>query len=677
MVLSDPVSQLSGVGEKLCQSFSAKNILTVEDLLFYLPRRYDDYGSALQIAKLRPGQVTVKAKLTHVSLHRARRGLSITEAIASDSSGSVHVVWFNQPYRKSSIRSDVEYYLSGEFKLSNRQFTIVNPSLEMASGKPLSGARIVPVYGESRHLSSWQVRKAEQTALSVSGQIPDFLPGYLIAALKLMPLADAMGQIHFPSSQALLAKAKRRFQFDELFPLLLASELNKLEREKESTLKVPFKLELAQEFVARLPFKLTADQRRVIWQIYQDMGKQLPMNRLVEGDVGSGKTVVAVMSAVMALASGFKVAFMAPTELLARQHFETIRALLKPLKMEHQLVLLTGSMKSVAKKKALNQANDLSNSFVVGTHSLLTSGVNWSNLALIVIDEQHRFGVDQRQQLQKQAGHVPHFLSITATPIPRSLALTIFNDLSLSRLAQLPAGRKPITTKLIYPSDTKSYFEILNKELHAGRQAYIVCPTIKESSNSGLKSAETVFDHYRGQFKKYTVEMVHGQMKSEQQNRVMENFAAGKIDILVATTVVEVGVDVANASVMAIFGPERFGLAQLHQLRGRVGRGDVESYCFLLLSDSLEPPSRLRQFATINDGFRLSELDLNLRGPGAVYGKLQHGKGFSELLTLDDPDLIKTVKDGVRLFIAKREKLLKYPLLAKRVESARQITYLN
>ncbi len=675
--LNDALTTLPGIGEKLSAALAAKNVESIQDLLFFIPRKYQDYSQVLEIVKLKPGQVTIQAHLNNIKTRRVRRGLAITEAIASDASGSVRIVWFNQPYRQTSLKSDVDYYLSGTFKLSNRHLSIINPMTELVSDTVLNTARIIPTYSESKTLSSWTVRRAVAAALPLASSLKDYLPNYIIKKLALLGLAQAIKQIHFPDSASELAKAKKRFQFDELFPQLLANELSKLERQKEVALKVDFKLELAKTFVEKLPFKLTDDQRRVIWQIYQDMGSDLPMNRMVEGDVGSGKTVVAVMSALMAMAEGYKVAFMAPTELLARQHAKTIANLLKPLGWDNHLVILTGGMKTAAKKEAIKTADALNGALVVGTHSLLTSGVDWSKLALLIIDEQHRFGVDQRMALQKQAHHLPHFLSITATPIPRSLALTIFNDLDISRLKQMPSGRRAITSELIAPSDQVKLWKTLNDELKAGRQFYVVCPYIHPTEKGDQVGAETIYEEYSKRFKQYKVGLIHGQLNALEQASVMEDFVNHKLDILVATTIIEVGVDVANASVMVVYGPERYGLAQLHQLRGRVGRGQYQSYCFIVLSDSLGPPLRLRQFVNLNDGFALSELDLTLRGPGAIYGKLQHGKGFARLLTLDDHELITQVKSAVQLFIDKKEPLAKYKNLAEAVAAAQQMTYLN
>ena len=677
MKLTDQISDLPGIGPKLTEGLMSLGLKTINDLLFFLPRKYDDYSLIIPIKLLKPGQVTVKAKLSNIKTRRSSRGLTITEALASDETNSLKLVWFNQPYRQKSIKSCQEYFISGVYKLSNRQFSIINPAIELASDIPINSARIIPIYKENKIINSRLIRATMAQVLPLTTEIKEYIPTKIVTNLKFLPLSKAVHQLHYPQTNQQLAEAKKRFQFNELFPILLANELTNRERLKQKSTVVPFDVDLARFFVSKLPFTLTDDQRRVIWQIYQDMQASLPMNRLVEGDVGSGKTVVAVMAAVMALSAGFKVAFMAPTELLAKQHATTVAKLLKPLGMDSWFTLLTGSMGVKQKKDIIAAVNKQSKSFVVGTHSLLTCGIDWSNLVLIIIDEQHRFGVDQRMSLQKQAGYLPHFLSTTATPIPRSLALTIFNDLDLSRLKSMPSNRKAIKSDLISPAKYRHFREILNHELTNGRQAYIVCPYIHQKDDQDRVSLEYIYEHYSKQLPLFKVAMIHGQLSSDEQTQIMEDFINNKIKVLIATTVIEVGVDVANASVMVIYGPERFGLAQLHQLRGRVGRGVHNSFCFLMLNDSLEPINRLRQFVNISDGFELSELDLALRGPGAVYGKLQHGKGGINLLTLDDHDLIQQTKQAVAMFFDNKEKVVKYKQLAKRVEAAQQLTNLN
>ena len=677
MKLTDSLEQLDGVGPKINEAFFKAGVNSISDLLDYLPVKYIDYSQTKLIKDIKPGLIIIKAKISNVAIRRSRRGLTITEAIASDQSSSIHIIWFNQPYIKTSIKPDAEYYLIGTYKLSRTHFTLFNPTIELIDKSQNKQYSILPIYKQNKILTSKIVRKTMIQALKLTKSINETLPPLIISQLKLMALATAYKEIHFPESSNSMMAAKERLNFDSLFPLLLSNELMSIDRQKQKTITVPFNSDLAIDFVKRLPFNLTDDQRRVIWQIYLDMQKDTAMNRLVEGDVGSGKTVVAVMAAVMTIASGNKVAFMAPTELLARQHAVTIEKLLKPLNMDDKFFLLTGSQSKKQRQEIISMANKINNSFVIGTHSLLTCGIDWHNLALIIIDEQHRFGVDQRLSLQQQAGILPHFLSITATPIPRSLALTIFNDLKLSRLKTMPENRKPIKSFLIMKTEVNRLYERLTIELEKGRQVYVVCPYINNKDDFKNISLLEVFETFKTKFAKYNVGMIHGQMPSDEQANVMKGFIANEVNILIATTVIEVGVDVANAVAMVIYGPERFGLAQLHQLRGRVGRGEFESYCFLVISENSDPPNRLRQFINIDDGFELSELDLANRGPGAIYGTLQHGKSYWGDMTLDDKEFIKKVKEAVDLFVSNNINLLKYKKLAQQVNEAQKLTNLN
>ena len=677
MLLSDPVDVIPGVGPKTAVAFREKGVQSIEDLLLYLPRRHDDFSHIVDIRHISPGPVSIRAKINNITSRRGRRGMSITEAIASDDSDSVKLVWFNQPYRAASLKTDQQYFISGNYKLNFHHYSIINPSVEICSEVPLNSARIMAIYPENKHLNSAAIRRAVYRILPQAESIVDPMPSYVTASLGLMSYAQAVATIHFPQSIEELNDAKLRLQFNELFPMLLANALTTKELREQHAFRIKFQPDLARQFVAKLPFKLTDDQRRVTWQIYQDMDADMPMNRLVEGDVGSGKTVVAVMAAVMSIAAGYKTAFMAPTELLVKQHAASISKLLEPLGLLDSLILITGSMSARERRMAIDKANSMANTFVLGTHSLLTSGVNWSNLALLIIDEQHRFGVDQRRELQRQARHLPHFLSITATPIPRSLALTVFSDLKLSKLKTMPAKRQPINTVLVAPTDFNRFLDKLRQEINRGRQAYIVGPHIRATDNRDRTAVETIFTELQRKMSPIPVGLIHGQMSAVEQDRIMSDFVDRRLPVLVSTTVIEVGVDVANATLIAIFGPERFGLAQLHQLRGRVGRGEHESSCYLILSDSLEPLPRLQQFARIQDGFELSEIDLHLRGPGAIYGKLQHGKGASAILTLDDQNLLSKAKKGVDLFLKQDDNLLKYKQLSAMVSQAQQLTYLN
>lgn len=671
------VTDLKGVGPALAAKFSALGIKTVEDLITYWPRRYDDYSQVLPMDKLAPGAVTVAGAIHSVKGRYVRRGMHITEAVAQDESGSVRVVWFNQPYRAAAIKAGKKYFISGNYELSHQRFALQNPALELAEDLPLNTARIVPIYRETKGLTSRQIRAAADQALAIAA-LPETLPDWLVKDAQLMSYQQAARAMHFPGSSEQLAAAKRRLGFEEVFALSLASQYIKREQRLEKALPIGFDQKLAQTFAKELPFTLTDAQRAVAWQIFQDLEHDYPMNRLVEGDVGSGKTVVATMAAIMAMSHGYQVALMAPTEILARQHAETIARLLKVHGYHDKVSLLVGSMTKQQKEHARQAVKDGRALFVVGTQALIQESVDMRQLALVVIDEQHRFGVDQRKALMLKAGHMPHVLSMTATPIPRSLALTLYGELDVSIINQRPAGRLPIHTELISPNSRAALFEKINEQLTAGRQLFVVCPLITESMALEAKSAEQVYEQLRKkELKQWRVGLLHGKLKPAEKQEIMERFVRHELDVLVSTTVIEVGVDVPNATVMLIETPERFGLAQLHQLRGRIGRGEHQSFCYALLSDSKAPSKRLRAFESSQDGFKLSELDLQLRGPGAIYGTMQHGALDLRIAKLTDTKLIAEAQSAARQFIKKDEDLLQYSKLAATVARLQTITNLN
>jgi ATP-dependent DNA helicase RecG len=678
MTLSTPLSDLKGVGPQLQKKLAVLGLHTAGDLAGYWPRRYDDYSTVMRVAGLRPGPVTIEAVIKQATGRYVRRGMHITEAIAADDSGSIRLVWFNQPYRAAALKKDQPYFISGTYELSHQRFVIQNPAVELASDFPVNTARIVPVYSETKGLNSRQIRSLAAQVLPLIRRLPETLPAWLVQDHALIGRAAAVEAMHFPGSSENLAAAKRRLGFEEVFRLTLASLLNKRENRHETALIIPFKEPLAKEFVAHLPFRLTDGQRGVVWRIYQDLQQPRPMNRLVEGDVGSGKTVVAAMAALMAMAQEYQIAFMAPTELLARQHADTIHALLKPLGLEQQLCLLVGGMSAAQKKKAHAAIAGGNARFIVGTQALIQEKVDMQRLALVVIDEQHRFGVEQRKLLMSKAGHMPHVLSLTATPIPRSLALTLYGELDISVLADKPPGRSPIITEIVSPNSRARLYARITGELSAGRQMFVVCPLISESDTVNANSAEKIYEQLsRKDFKQFRVGLLHGRLKPDERNEVMERFVRHDLDILVSTTVIEVGVDVPNATVMLIEGPERFGLAQIHQLRGRVGRGRHQGYCYLLMSDSSAPSRRLRALAASQDGFKLAELDLEIRGPGAIYGTLQHGQLDLRIAKLSDTHLIAEARAAAQAFLDRGEDLLKYKELATGVAKLRAVTNLN
>jgi ATP-dependent DNA helicase RecG len=673
-----PLTALKGVGDALAQKFVGQGVRSVGDLIQYYPRRYEDYSVITPVHNIQPGAVTIQAEIKQAAGRYVRRGMHITEAVASDATDSVRLVWFNQPYRAAALKVGQQYFISGLYELSRSRFAIMNPSAELVSDFPVNTARIIPVYRETKGFTSKQIRKVMREAVPLMRTLPETLPAWLIKKEKLMPYGEALETIHFPPSGEKLEQARRRLGFEEVFELTLAALLNKYELLQDTALSIPFNVALAKQFVQHLPFQLTDAQRRVVWQLYQDMEKTQPMNRLVEGDVGSGKTVVAAMAAVMAMAEGFQVALMAPTELLARQHAETIYKLLEPLGEQQNVALLVGGLKAAEKAAVHAQIAAGRARFIIGTHAIIQERVDMQKLGLVVIDEQHRFGVEQRKKLMSKAGHMPHLLSLTATPIPRSLALTLYGELDVSILDTKPPGRQPILTKICSPNSRAKLNEDIEKELQDGRQMFVVCPLITDSAESKANSVEKIYEQFRKKdFKKWRVGLLHGKMKPQEKNDIMEQFVRHEIDILVSTTVIEVGVDVPNASIMLIEAAERFGLSQIHQLRGRVGRGGHKGFCYLMMSDSKKPPQRLEALERMSDGFKLAELDLELRGPGAIYGTMQHGALDLRIAKLSDTRLIAAARHMAQAFIDQHEDLVQYPQLHQHVMAARAVTNLN
>lgn len=672
------IENVKGVGESVAKKLNILGIKTKEDLIWNFPRRYDDFSNLTRVSDIQPGMISVRAKIQNVSGRYVRRGMHITEAIASDDSSSVRVVWFNQPYRAKAIKPSQEYFISGNFELSRSKFAIMNPSAELASDFPVNSARIVPIYRETKGLKSHTIRKVLASIKDDISQISETLPADIIKDQGLISLGQALLQIHFPKSSQELEHAKKRLAFEEVFSLVLAALITKQENNLSKAPKIGFDEKLAKSFVDSLPYKLTNAQRKAAWQVLQDMEKDMPANRLVEGDVGSGKTVVAALASAMAVGQGYQVAVMAPTEILARQHAENFTQLLKSLGQDSKIVLLLGSMKAAQKKIAHKKIKDGSAQLVIGTHALISEKVDMKNLGLAIIDEQHRFGVEQRKTLLAKAGHVPHLVSMTATPIPRSLALTVYGELDVSVIDEMPPERKPAITEIVSPNSKAQLYKKVEIELDKGHQMFVVCPLISESDNLNFLSAEEVYKDLSAKiFKHRKVALLHGKLKSDQKEEIMSDFANKKYDILVSTTVIEVGVDVPNATIMLIEGPERFGLAQIHQLRGRIGRSGQQGYCYLVMSDSKAPTKRLLALERETDGFKLAELDLQLRGPGAIYGTMQHGALDLRLANISDTKLIASARAQAQKFLDSDEKLSNYPELAKNIYKNRLITSLN
>jgi len=678
MELTSDLEVIKGIGPSTVSKLHQLKLRSINDLFEYFPRRYEDYSTITEINKIKPGPVSLKAKIKSATGRYARNRLHITEAIASDKTGSVRLIWFNQPYRAQSLKTNENYFISGIFELRRGRLSIMNPSIELVSDLPANTASILAVYPLIKGLDSRTLRQSIRKVSSLFNEIEETLPTDLLKEHKLLKRGEAYRQIHIPNTQDNLNLAKRRLGFEEVLQLSLASLLNKQENKTEKAIRIEFKEDLAKDFVKSLPFKLTNAQRISIWQIMQDLNKSEPMNRLIEGDVGSGKTVVAALPSLMVIKSKYQVAFMAPTEILARQHADTLYELLTPLGLQNKVVLLIGGQKKDQKEKALESIKNGEAGIIVGTHALIQDNVDMHSLALVIIDEQHRFGVNQRKSLMMKAGHMPHVLSLTATPIPRSLALTLYGELDISLLNEKPKDRLPIKTKIVGPAEKERLYKELKAELNAGRQMFVVCPSISDSETSDIKSVESVYDELtKKQFKEFKIGLIHGKLKADQKQKVMEEFLNKNIDILVSTTVIEVGVDVPNASIMVIENAERFGLAQLHQLRGRVGRGKDQGYCYLMLEDSESPSPRLRAMVSSNDGFKLAELDLDIRGPGAIYGTMQHGEIDLRIVNLSDTKLISEAVNAARNLVSNNFDISRYKILESNVNKLRSVTNLN
>lgn len=676
MNLATSLDKIKGVGPKTAEQLATAGLRTVGDLINFLPRRHEDFTEVVKIADIHPGKMTIKARCEKIATRPVRRGLRLTTATLADDTGKLQAIWFNQPYRETQLKSGDEFFFSGEFEFSYNKYQLTNPSAEQASDVPVQTDRMVPVYRTVKGLKSLVVRKIMNELRPLMSMLSETLPAEIIAKEKLISRGDAILNMHFPKTPQDVERARERLAFEELFQLLLASQLNKQSNAKLEGWHIPFEQSVVADFVKQLPFALTDAQRRAAWEIIQDFEKEVPMNRLLQGDVGAGKTVVAGLAARQAAHHGFQTALLAPTEILASQHAETLSRLLEPFGVT--VGLLTGSVKGASRKTLYEQIANGGVQVVVGTHAIIQEAVTFHKLGFVVIDEQHRFGVAQRQELLKKSERMPHLLAMTATPIPRSLALTVYGELDVSILNQLPKGRKPIETKIWSPVSRDALYKKIDTELAAGRQAYVICSLIDENPDNDIKSVEEEYKKLRNSiFGHRTIGLLHGKLSADEKDQVMREFAEGRCDILVSTTVVEVGVDVPNATVMMIENADRFGLSQLHQLRGRVGRSSHQSYCYLVTSDMNKPSQRLKEIEKSNDGFYLAEVDLKLRGPGEIYGRAQHGALNLQIATLADTKLIARASREAKWFVESGHDLVNYKELAAQVEQYQRLTTLN
>ncbi len=627
-----PVQYLKGIGPARARDLAKQGIATVRDLIERVPRAYRDYSQIKPIAQAQNGQPeSLMGTVVMVDDRRVRGNLHLTRVIISDGSGTAAGVWFNQPWQAKRFPVGTKVLFAGTVERRGAQIQITNPEWEIideeSSSDPLHAGRIVPVYPLTGGLNPRDVRRAVYLALQTAADLmPDTIPGPVRERQGLMPAAEAWRAIHFPDSGGQQERARATLAFEELFVLQVGLALVRRQTvvEQAGIAHGPDG-EVTRRLRAGLPFRLTAAQERVIRQVAADMESSRPMNRLVQGDVGSGKTMVAVFALAKAVDSGHQGALMAPTEILAEQHYLNLRRIFAPLGVE--VVLVSGSLTKKERDANLGLLQMGAAHIAVGTHALIEDRVAFKDLSLVITDEQHRFGVRQRARLQQKGEVMPDTLVMTATPIPRTLALTLYGDLDVSVIDELPPGRRPVGTYWRPESARRQVYDhLMRTEVPAGRQGYVVCPLIEESDKLQAQAATEWYERLKAQYPDVRLGLLHGRLRPAEKEAVMEAFRAGEIQVLVTTTVIEVGVDVPNATMMIIEGADRFGLAQLHQLRGRVGRGSHQSYCVLIADPkTAEARERLMIMQKYSDGFALAEKDLELRGPGEFFGTRQHG----------------------------------------------------
>lgn len=649
MKLNDSIQFVKGIGEARSKLFARLGIHTVEDLLFHLPRMLEDRSQIKPISELSDGEtVCVQGSLAaDVKSYLSRGKLSVTQTTVSDGENLMKVTWFNAPYVKSTLKSGFKFTFFGKVTYKGQYFEMVNPVLELCNGDVRKTGRLLPVYPSTAGLSQTHIRNAAERIFERLSEIPkDVLPPSVAEENHFPSIYSSLKSLHMPESAEAFEAARKHLAFEEFF--VLQAGIHTLGEERKNFKAIPItNVKCIADFARSLPFELTVAQKRVINEISADMQKNLPMNRLVQGDVGSGKTMVAAAAMYAVAAQGLQSVLMVPTEILAAQHFKNLRALFDRFGFE--TVLLSGGMPAAKKREALQKIKDGTAQIIVGTHALISNDVTFKNPALVITDEQHRFGVRQRMLLTEK-GYGAHTLVMTATPIPRTLSLILYGDLDISVIDELPPGRKPIETYSVTEKMRSRVNAFVAKSISEGRQAYIICPLIEESEALTAKSVVEYAEKLKKTvFKNYCVAAMHGKIKAAERKEIMDNFASGNIDILVSTTVVEVGVDVPNATVMVIENAERFGLSQLHQLRGRIGRGKHQSTCIMFCEGGKIAGERMKIICKTNDGFKISEKDLELRGPGEFFGIRQHGLPELKCASLiQDMDLLIRAKDAVQ-----------------------------
>lgn len=668
-----PISRLHSIAAKLNNDFKKLGIESLNDLLWFFPWHYQDLSQIKLISDLTADTpTTIQVRVEKLNSYRSwRKKILITEIKVSDSSGTAQAVWFNQKFVSQILKINDEIFLSGNFILNKKTWTSSNPTYEKVKTETIHTARIVPNYHLSGKISQKQIRFLIDRALKISHQIDDPLPADILNQENYPWLFNALQEIHFPTDNNKLDQAIARLKFQELFYLQCKYQLAKLNYQSKPSQALKISPKLLATQIAKLPFKLTADQTTALDDILKDLSQTRAMNRLLEGDVGSGKTIVALLAALMAIDNKQQVALMAPTEILAYQHFITCQKILGE-KYLNSIALLTNNYSQIAsttilKSELTKQISSNKIKLIIGTHALIQDKINFANLNLVVIDEQHRFGVRQRQALkEKNPNGPPHLLSMTATPIPRTLALTLYGDLDISLIKEKPANRQEIKTFIIPEAKRTDSYQFIRDKIALGQQIFFICPLIDESDKLTAKSVTHEYQKLSQEiFPDLDVRYLHGQLKSSAKEKIMADFRANKFPILVSTSVIEVGVDIPQATVMVIESAERFGLSQLHQFRGRIGRNNLESFCLLFTTDSTQNNiKRLKALTKTNDGFKLAELDLLLRGAGEMFGTKQTGLMELKIARLTDTDLIKKAQVWAKEIITNKKYLSNLELQA-------------
>lgn len=713
MDLNTPVSKLSRVGATTARRLSRLGIKSAADLLGWFPFRYEDYRNIFPISGLKDGvMATVRGRIDLIANKRSfKKRKFITEALISDATGSLRAVWFNQPFIAKNLKQGEIVFLSGKVKNDMLGVELVNPAYERAEAKDTSHtARLVPIYPLTEGLTQKQIRFLIKQTLPLTEKIVDWVPPSVLEEFDLAPLNAAFQGIHFPHDEKDLKASTDRLKFNELFLTQLQAERVRSGRKNLRSPKMTFKEKEIKNFVSSLPFALTRTQKISAWEILKDLEKNTPMNRLLSGDVGSGKTAVAAIALYNTVLNGYQAVFMAPTEILARQHYETLGKLLgnkvkigvlsKSQAYSYQLPI--SNLQSISKpqfsknkKNLIAQITKGKLEIIVGTHAMLSENIKFRDVGLVIVDEQHRFGVEQRKAIKDKTDNLSaHYLSMTATPIPRSLALMVYGDLDVSIISEMPPGRRPVITKLVEAANRAKAYEFIRNQVRYGRQVFVICPLIQKaedkkaaegieiinyryfSSNDDKKSVVSEFEKLSKEiFPDLRVGYLHGKMRPAEKEKAMEKFKNKEIDILVSTSVVEVGVDIPNASVMMIEDADRYGLAQLHQFRGRVGRSSHQSYCFIFTNSSQDKAlRRLKYFENISNGFKLAEKDLETRGPGEVYGIVQSGMMNFRLAKLTDQEIIKKARQAA---VAVCPQISGFPALENKMSSWEKTVHLE